>query len=118
MHALLPHALLPDLPSPSLFLDLCFDRFLCLALLLVAEILRVDPGLDIVRFLEATLQRMRARPVTLAVQAVLSVCLLAAEIGTSFSHPRDHAAAAETITAVALREATLLCVEEHVALRT
>ena len=84
---------------------------------LVFEVLLVNPGLHIVQLFEAALERVLARPVATATQAVLAVRLFANRVGASLAHPRNPTPATEAVAATspvvmwpttALREPTPL----------
>jgi hypothetical protein len=108
-------------PPAVLILRSCSRResgFLRLPPDLVLEVLLVDPGLHISGLLEATLDGVLAGSVAGTVQAVLTVGLFATGVRAAHPHPRDHATTAEAVAATALRETTLLRVEQQVAAGT
>jgi len=88
------------------------SRFLRFPPVLVVDVFLVDPGLHIVRLLEAALEGVHARPVASAVQAILAMSLFATGVGAPDAHPRDHAPAAEAPAALTLRETALLRLEQ------
>lgn len=81
---------------------------------LVLAVFLINPGLHIVRLLEATLDAVRARPIASPIHALLAMRLFATRVGAAYPHPRDHAPAAEAPAALALRVAAPLHVKHHV----
>lgn len=61
---------------------------------------------------------MLARPVANTIHAVITVRLFAASVRAVLAHPRNHATAAEPVTALARCEPTPLRIEQHGAAGT